>query len=566
MTDNTLTKEQLSQQLLALHSASLDLVKDISLDSLLERIGNIACELSTAQYAAVGVLDEKGNLERFIPIGMTLEEIDQMSGPPCGHGLIGELMHSKEAILVDDINTDPRRSGFPAFHPHMTSFLGVPILLGDRQLGQIYLTNKQNGAGFDQNDQTIIEMLANYAAVAINNARLYRDLISRDRMLTRRNENLALLNELASTLATSTDVDQIIDNGLTQLMNYLQLEVGEVFLRQEDSKNLVLKSHRGGDINNLWMRQQYLIGEGTIGKVAQSGVARVSDLSDKKFTDLDPQVKSKQLCTLAVLPLNGRTGVVGVMCVATCHSGPMDDLEFQFLQAIASWMATGLENVKLNLSGRRLAVLEERERFGMDLHDGIIQSVYAVGLTLEHARLLLSDDPEMAASRIDQAVHDLNSTIRDIRAYILDLRPRQMRNESVMQGIQRLVHEFKANTLIDVNLDGPADGLENLPESQAVALFHICQEALANIAKHAHARRVDVVLWRTNDRALLEIRDDGKGFNPDLIHMAIGHGLSNMQTRATNAGGEVDISSEIGEGSTVLAWVPLPVPELVVTE
>ncbi len=566
MTATSLTREQLSQQLLALHSASLDLVKDISLDSLLERIGSIACELSTAKYAAVGVLDEKGELERFIPIGMTRQEIDQMPHPPVGEGLIGALMHSKEAILIPDISKDPRQGGFPVFHPAMTSFLGVPILQGEKQLGQIYLTNKQSAKAFDANDQGIIEMLANYAAVAITNAQLYRDLISRDRILTRRNENLALLNELASTLATSTDIDQIVDNGLGQLMNYLQMEVAEVFLRQEDSRNLILKSHRGGDTDNLWIRKQFVIGEGTVGKVAQSGYALIMDLGENKYPDLIPGIRSKQIFQIAVLPLNGRTGVLGVMCVATCHPRPIDDIEFQFLQAIASWMATALENVRLNLSDRRLAILEERERFGMDLHDGIIQSVYAVGLTLEHARLLLTDDPEMAASRIDQAVHDLNNTIRDIRAYILDLRPRQMHNESVLEGVQRLVHEFKANTLIEVNLDGPADGLAELPGPQAVALFHICQEALANIAKHAHARRVDVILWRTDDRALLEVHDDGKGFNPDQIHQAIGHGLSNMQTRATNAGGEVDISSEIGQGSTVLAWVPFPAPESGIAE
>jgi signal transduction histidine kinase len=409
-------------------------------------------------------------------------------------------------------------------------------------------------------------MLANNAAVAITNARQFRDLSGHDRIMTRRFESQELLNKLASTLDTSTDIDQIVDNGLTQLMDYLQLKVGEVFLRQEDSKNLVLKRHIGGKMNNLWRRQQYLIGEGIIGKAARSGTAEVLDLAEKTYPDLDPLIKSHRVYQIAVTPLNGRSGVLGVMCTATSHPRQLDDLESQFLQAIASWMATAIENVRLNLSDRRLAVLEERERFGMDLHDGIIQSVYAVGLTLEHARLLLNNDPEMAASRIDQAIHDLNSTIRDIRAYILDLRPRQMHNESIMQGIQRLVHEFKANTLIEVNLDGPADGLETLPEEQAVALFHICQESLANIAKHAHARHVEVLLWKTNDRALLEIHDDGQGFNPDQIRKAIGHGLSNMQTRATNVGGEVDITSEVGAGSTVLAWVPLPDQESTVTE
>jgi len=566
MKESTPSREQLSQQVIALHSASLDLVRDVSLDSILQRIGEIACDLSNAQYGAVGVMDEKGSLERFIPIGMSREEMDQISHPPVGLGLIGTLMRSREAIMVEDIRKDPRSAGFPPFHPSMTSFLGVPILYGEKILGQIYLTNKQGSPYFNENDQTIIEMLANNAAVAITNARQFRDLSGHDRIMTRRFESQELLNKLASTLATSTDIDQIVDNGLTQLMDYLQLKVGEVFLRQEDSKNLVLKRHIGGKMNNLWRRQQYLIGEGIIGKAARSGTAEVLDLAEKTYPDLDPLIKSHRVYQIAVTPLNGRSGVLGVMCTATSHPRQLDDLEFQFLQAIASWMATAIENVRLNLSDRRLAVLEERERFGMDLHDGIIQSVYAVGLTLEHARLLLNNDPEMAASRIDQAIHDLNSTIRDIRAYILDLRPRQMHNESIMQGIQRLVHEFKANTLIEVNLDGPADGLETLPEEQAVALFHICQESLANIAKHAHARHVEVLLWKTNDRALLEIHDDGQGFNPDQIRKAIGHGLSNMQTRATNVGGEVDITSEIGAGSTVLAWVPLPDQESAVTE
>jgi len=178
-----------------------------------------------------------------------------------------------------------------------------------------------------------------------------------------------------------------------------------------------------------------------------------------------------------------------------------------------------------------------------------------VGLTLEHARLLLGEDPETARQRIDQAVEDLNKTIRDIRAYILDLRPRQFHDETLIDGIQRLVQEFRANTLINVNLQGPPGDL-GLAEAPAVALFHICQEALANVAKHARAKNVDVVLWKTNDRVLLEIHDDGRGFDTNKVRMTIGHGLSNMQTRAFNVGGEVDVSSEPGQGTTVLAWVP----------
>jgi signal transduction histidine kinase len=228
------------------------------------------------------------------------------------------------------------------------------------------------------------------------------------------------------------------------------------------------------------------------------------------------------------------------------------------MTSIGSWTATAIENLRLNIKGKRLAILEERERIAMDLHDGIIQSIYGVGLTLEHARLLINESPDQSTVRIEQAIKDLNHTIRDIRAYILDLRPRQLKDENLLDGIQRLVTEFKANTLVDVYLRGSEKELEELPPAQAVALFHICQEALANIAKHAKAHRVDVVLWKTADRTLLEVKDDGRGFDLDKVKKSIGHGLTNMETRAANAGGDVDITSDPGQGTSVMAWVPIP--------
>lgn len=559
MMDSSVTNEKLAFRLIGLHQAGLELVRENSLDALLEKIASLAMEQVNATYAALGMLDIDGNLEKFIPIGMTRNEMDQISHLPVGLGLIGELMHSKEAMRISNISSDARSKGFPAFHPEMTSFLGVPIYQGQQQLGQLYLTDKRGEPAFSEEDQYIIEMLASYAAVAISNARLYRDMSMRDKALTRRNENLALLDELASTLATSTDIDAILDRGLTQLMDYLRLEVGEIFLKGEDTKNLQLMVHRGENTSTLWKRSSYQIGETTIGRSAQVGAPIVLTLSDDENPDLNPEILQQGIHELAVLPMAGRRGVVGVLCVGTCQPQPLDDLEVQFVQAISSWMATAIENVYLNESGKRLAVLEERDRFGMDLHDGIIQSIYAVGLTLEHARLLMIEDPNQSISRIDQAIKDLNHTIRDIRAYILDLRPRQLNNnENLMEGIQRLVQEFHANTLVDVNVKGPDDGLASLPEPQALALFHICQESLANIAKHAKAHHVNISVWCTLDRALLEVTDDGRGFDPEKVKLTIGHGLSNMETRATNVNGAVDITSEPGEGTSVLAWVPLP--------
>ncbi len=551
-----LTREQLEERLAALHRASLELVQDISLESLLERIATVACEQARARYAAVGVLGEEGELAQFITVGMSPEEVKRLAHNPRGFGLIGVLMRSTEPIRITDINTDARRVGFPKHHPPMDSFLGVPIRLGDQPLGQIYLTNKLDGPEFTPDDQQVIEMLASYAAVAIANARLYQQLSQRDVILTQRNENLALLNDLATTLASSTDTDEILDKALTQVIDTLHLEAGEVYLRQEDGNNLILAIHRSSLIENMWNKHQYKIGEGMIGLTAKNDQPSLISLPTSDGTDLSKTMLESCFTQVACFPLSGRRGVLGVLSVASCHPQPLEETEIQFISALCSWVGTAVENVGLNLQQRRLAVLEERERIGMDLHDGIIQSIYAVGLTLEHARLLMNEDPQQAHQRIEQAVSDLNSTIRDIRAYILDLRPRHMHDENLMQGLQRLVNEFRANTLVEVRLEGPPDGLAKMPEAEAVALFHICQEALANIAKHARAHHVEVALWSVAGRALLEIRDDGRGFDVEKVKQTLGHGLSNMQTRAHNAGGDLDLSTEPDEGTVVLAWVP----------
>ncbi len=552
-----LTREQLEDRLIALHRASIELVQDTSLESLLQRIAVLAWEQAGARYAALGVNDENGKLEKFIPIGMSPQEITQMEHPPVGLGLIGALMQSKESIRLTDMRADPRSSGFPQHHPQMTSFLGVPIYLGDHNLGQIYLSDKLDGSPFNTEDQILIEMMAAYAAVAISNARMYRGLEQREKVITRRNENLALLNELASTMATSSDLTEILEKALNQLMDYLQLEVGEFFLMQEDRQSLKLTLHRGETASRIWRNDNFKLGEGYLGLTAKDGLPRLLDLPcEDNACELDEEIAAKHFRQIAILPLLGRQGTLGVLCVGTSHPQPLDELEMQFLAAISSWVGTAIENMQLNLQGRRLAILEERERIGMDLHDGIIQSIYAVGLTLEHARLLLDEDKDGARRRIEHSISDLNSAIRDIRSYILDLRPRQLHDESLMNGIQRLTNELRVNTLLDINLQGPQEDFPQLEEVNALALFHICQEALANIAKHARARSVQVTLWKTPKRALLEVSDDGRGYDVENQRLSIGHGLANMQTRARNVGGDVEFTAEPGSGTTVLAWVP----------
>ena len=551
-----LTREQLQERLFALHRASLELVKDVSLETLLERIVSTACEQAEARYAALGVLDDDGKLSQFISVGMTDKEIKRIVHPPVGLGLIGALMNTETPIRIPVIHDHPRSVGFPSNHPRMDSFLGMPIRIGDKQLGQIYLTEKIDAPEFSADDEMIIQMLASYAATAIKNARVYEQMKQRDLTLTRRNVDMSLLNGIASTLTSSLELDEILNKTLGLVMNYMKVEAGDIFLLEEDKNTLRMVLHRGQAAEAFWTRNIFTVGEGYPGIVAKSRQPMIGRqlASDTNF--LRDAVVQAGFQQIACIPLISGENLMGVMSVATRANEPLDERNIQMLIAVGAWAGLAIENARLHSNARRLAVLEERDRIGMDLHDGIIQSIYGVGLGLEGAQLMLNEDPQAAKERIHQAIGGLNQAIRDIRAYILDLRPRQLGNEGLLNGVKRLIAEYRAHTFSEVNFTGPESDLKDLPHSQSLALFHICQEALANAAKHAKAKNVQVAIWTTNERALLEISDDGKGFDTEKMHSSIGHGLANMQTRAHAVGGEFDISSTLGEGTTILVWVP----------
>ena len=551
-----LTREELQERLIALHQASLELVKDVSLETLLERIATVACEQSNARYAAVGVLDDEGKLKQFISVGMTEDEIKRMPHPPQGRGMIGALMDAEEPIRLADVTRDPRAVGYPPHHPKMRSFLGVPIRAADLQLGQIYLTEKIGQGEFTADDEKIIQMLAAYASAAIQNARLYEHLRERDAAMTRRSEDASLLNDIASTLTSSLELDEILNKTLALVMNYMKVESGEIFLLEEDKQTLRMVLHRGQAAEAFWNRSRFQIGDGFPGLVAKTGEPVVSmDLAkDDRF--LRDAVVRAGFQQVACLPLKASGNLIGVLSVATRGQSPFDSRDIQLLSAVGNWAGLAIENARLHQNARRLAVLEERERIGMDLHDGIIQSIYGVGLAMENIQHMLGDGETQTKGRVKHAIDDLNQVIRDIRAYILDLRPRQMSNENLLDGLKRLASEYRANTLASATVNGSKAKLDHLPPSHGMALFHICQESLANVAKHAAAKRVSVNVWTTDERVVMEVRDNGKGFDTDKMNKSIGHGLANMQTRVRAVGGEVDISSAPGEGTTILAWVP----------
>lgn len=551
-----LTREQLQERLFALHRASLELVKDVSLETLLERIATTACEQAGARYAALGVLDGKGRLEKFVSVGLTHDTVKRIEHPPVGRGLLGELMDTEVSLRVPVIQDHPKSVGFPNHHPKMVSFLGVPIRTVEGQLGQIYLTEKIDADEFSSDDEMIIQMLATYAATAIVNARLIEQMKERDATLTRRNVDMTLLNDIASTLTSSLELDEILNKTLGLVMNYMKVEAGEIFLLEEDKTTLRMMLHRGQAAEAFWTQNIFRVGEGYPGVVAETCRPLIStDLANDPNFQREAVVKAGFHHVLSI-PLVSGERVMGVMSIATRSKAAFEDRGVQMLTAVGAWAGLSIENARLHVNARRLAVLEERNRIGMDLHDGIIQSIYGVGLALEGTKLLVDEDANSAKEKIDHAIDGLNQAIRDLRAYILDLRPRQLGTEGVLSGIKRLIAEYRANTFSDVTFIQPDTELKELTQTQALALFHICQEALANAAKHAKAKNVQISLWTTDDRALLEIHDDGKGFSTSEMSTFIGHGLANMQTRARSSGGDIDITSVAGEGTTIFVWVP----------
>jgi signal transduction histidine kinase len=366
----------------ALTDAALAIAAEHELDQVLQTAVDRARQLVQAHYAALGLAGVDGRLARLVVSGMDDAQVAQMKFKPTGRGILGLLLTKPETLRLTDLSTHPNASGFPPHHPHMTSFLGVPLTVRENTLGALYLTDKIEEGPFSERDEWLVQQLAAHVAVAIENAYFYQRL-------------------------------------------------------------------------------------------------------------------------------------------------------------------------------RQRTVLEERERIGMDLHDGIIQSIYAVGLSLELGRMVLEEKASEAEDHIRSAIEGLDNIIRDLRSYIMDLQPGRIQDEPLSTALERLVREFRANTLVQVSVEVADDIEDELADHCRLALFHITQEALANVAKHAHASRVTVKLDRLDGWVVLSVEDDGAGFDSDNIGGIPGHGLSNMAVRAHSLGGNLTVTSAPGHGTRVQAVMPI---------
>jgi len=548
-----------TDRLRRLHRATLSFYNDLSLDGTLRRIVQAARDLTQARYAALGVPDGKGGLAMFLTEGLSQAEAARIPHPPIGLGLIGEVYRSGRSIRLPDLARHPRSSGFPEGHPEMRSFLGVPISAFGRPVGQIYLTERIGETEFTEEDQNLIEMLAAHAAAAIENARLYRQVQDREGELAARNRELELVNSLSTAVSTAIELEPLLQGILDRVVALFHAQAGEVFLRAEEENVFVPVIHRGMAEEAFWAASQFRVGEGFVGRVAETGKAiwttNLAEAGEPRF--LRQAVIEAGFGSLVSVPLKARAQVVGVMSLAFLGERPLRVEEIGLLEAIGAGVGVAVENARLYRQARRIAVLEERERIAMDLHDGIIQSIYAVGLTLDTAKIMLQSAPGESETAMREAIQRLNSVIRDIRAYILDLQPSRVPLDDLAEGLARLANEFRANTLIEAELradDGLGRSLDSVVRS---AMFHISQEALANIAKHARASRVWISLRSEDGEVVLQVIDNGQGFDASATPALLGHGLSNIVERGHAIGANVEIASSLGDGTTVTIRLPV---------
>jgi two-component system sensor histidine kinase DevS len=534
-----------------LHRATLGFFEDVSLEGVLQRIVSAAKELAEARYAALGIPDAEGELETFLTLGMSDEEKERIAHPPQGKGLLGEMIRQGKAIRIPNIRQHPKSVGFPAGHPEMRSFLGVPISAHGHPLGQLYLCDKMGAETFSDEDQRLIEILAAYAAAAIENARLYQRVYDGQAELTRRNEELELINYVATLVSAGPELEGVLDLLLGKVRSLWGARAGEIFLIEAGSNVYRLSMHQGDTDERFWNTDHFRLGEGVVGYAARRGEPLLMKDPQQEPQTVEAGSSQGGHGRLACIPMLVHNKVVGVLCLAFQEDRHISKREMDLLMAVGAGVGVTVENARLNRQARRLAILEERQRIGMDLHDGIIQSIYAVGLSLESVRMLLGEEAAEPLARLDQAIAMLNAIIRDIRTYILDLQPARMLEDDLGRALGRLATEFKANTGIDLQVAVEPDIPAHLERRVATEIYLIAQEALANVAKHAEAGGAWLTLSRTDHEILLQVVDNGKGFDMDKRSERLGHGLSNIAARASAIGGSSEVISKPGEGTTL---------------
>ncbi|MFD4209317.1 GAF domain-containing protein [Micromonospora tulbaghiae] len=527
------------ERLRALLDAVVGIGSDLDLRSTLQRIVQSACELAGAQYGALGVIGPDRMLHDFIVHGIGPELHAKIGELPHGRGVLGLLIDEPKPLRMPDITKHPKSYGFPPNHPPMHSFLGVPVRIRDHVWGNLYLAEKQGATEFTEDDEEIVVALAAAAGVAIENARLYA-------LAHRRERWLAAAAEITSVLLGEVRRTDALTLVARRAREVAEAELALVLLYDEDEAQFTVEVVDGADPVTRELVGAVLPAAETsfAASVTQGRHDQVDDLAAAA-----PWPRPVVAGPAVVSPLAAADALHGVLVIGyRPDHGPAADDDLALLASFAGQAALAMERARGQEERELLVVLEDRERIARDLHDVVIQRLFATGLQLQSGAM--NARPE-AAKRINQAVDDLDATIRDIRRTIFELRTPM---SAALRTEIREAIEVAAESLgyrPDLELVGPIDSA--VPEDLRPELTAVLREALSNAVRHAHADRVSVRVRVDAGRVEITVTDDGVGCDPEAARS----GLVNLRERAERLGGEFTLRRAEPRGTEVRWSVPL---------
>jgi signal transduction histidine kinase len=538
VTDRVENVALVADRLQDLFHAVVSISSHLDLDGVLLRVVETAAELAGAEYAALGVVDPAGDerLSQFVTTGISPDAAARIGHLPQGRGVLGLLIREPRPIRLTDLTSHPASAGFPSEHPPMHAFLGVPISVGGDVFGNLYLTEKRGGGAFTDDDEQVVLTLASAAGLAVQNARLYEQ--SR-----RRQQWLEAGTAITTQLLSGTPAHEVLPEVVRQARDLGDAELALVALTNPDGTLTVVAAD--GEGADAVLRRD-LPSESLTAAVMADGIpVAIGDVHG------DSRVWPGLLGDLGVgpglfVPLGARGQAVGTLVVTRTTGGrSFADDELRVIESFAAQAALALRLGSAAADREQLAVLGDRDRIARDLHDLVIQRLFAVGLSLEGATRSASPD---LADRLRAAVDDLDTTIKEIRTAVFALQaPAPAAGEGVRAAV---LHAATASARMlgfepSVVFEGPVDLLVDArPGEQLLAVL---REALANVARHAGATRVSVVVAADVDRVALMVSDDGRGIQGEPRG-----GLLNLARRAEDLGG----TFEVGRGAvgTVLRW------------
>lgn len=525
-------------------NANQSIVSDLAIEVVLRRIVEAACELLEARYGALGVLSPSGHgLEQFIHVGIDQAAVDRIGDLPQGKGVLGALIENPAPIRLHELSEDIRSVGFPENHPPMQTFLGVPITIRGEVFGNLYLTEKFSG-DFTAEDVELASALAATAAVAIENARLFEDA-------RRRQEWLSASTNVSVEIATATG-DDPLRSIAEQVHRLARADVVTVVLPERGDDRLAVEVAVGLEADRLTGSSYAMAGTLTEA-VLESGEPVMITQDDPGYGTLHLR-ETLPVGPAMVLPLAGPDGVRGALVVGRLATGrPFSASELEMATTFANQAALALELAESRERQERIQLFEERDRIARDLHDHVIQQLFAAGLTLQGISMGLG--PSAHSDRIAGVVDSLDTSIQQIRNSIFELRDHVgPQGLGVRAAVLEVVGGISGVLGFEpeVRFAGPVDTIVDNEFGEDIVA--VVREALTNVTRHAKATAVEISLTASTERVELRIADNGSGIG-DTSRRS---GLDNMETRARHRGGTFSAVSPREGTGTVIVWAAPP--------